>query len=84
MPEDNLKQLAEDAYLLASSYHTGNDEYLLEAVNQDGLNEDDKQAFRHFRMVEMVVALGDRAAALAGLDPQTDVWVPTDLKEMVG
>lgn len=79
---DTLKQLAEDAYLLASNFHTGNDEYLLENMGELPSHEID--AHREWRMIEMIVGLGDRACALAGLDPQNDVWVPDDLKNLVG
>lgn len=75
MAVDSLKQIAEDAFLLAANIREG------ESLGETEDDIDAREAERQWRIVELIVSLGERVADTAGLDI-SDVWIPDAVRDL--
>lgn len=83
MATDSLKEIAEDAYRLASYIRTGNDAELMGDVNLSEMDSEEEAAHREWRIIELIVGLGDRVVMLMGEDARTLIEIPPDVEDMV-
>lgn len=74
-PMESLKRIAEDAFLLAANIREG------ESLGETEDDIDAREAERQWRIVELVVSLGERVAETAGLD-MSDVWIPDAVRDL--
>lgn len=70
MTEDTLRRIAEDAFLLAAKLREG-ESLEEEAYLADSFDPEESEAMRQWRVVELVVNLGERIVNVAGLAPDT-------------
>lgn len=69
MTEDSLRQIAEDAFLLAYNITSG-----------DLGEELDKNITRDWRAMELIIEIGERICKVGGI---TNPWMPTELQKLV-
>lgn len=74
---DTLKKIAEDTLLLAANIRSGED---LEEHDDDDPKA--AAAMREWRIIELVVDIGERLARTAGFET-ADLWVPDAVQDIV-
>jgi hypothetical protein len=75
---DTLKQIAEDAFLLAAGIRDGDDQLIGDI---DTTGADDREAMREWRIIELIVGVGERICSTAGLGAG-QVWIPDVIQDM--
>lgn len=79
--DSTLRRIAEDAFLLAARIREG--ESLDESsYYTDGMDEQERESLRQWRIIELVVNLGERIVQTAGIEPST-VWTPTAVRDLL-
>ena len=66
---ETFRKIIEDTFLLASQIHAGED-------------LEETEHAREWRIMELVISIGERTARACGFD-QDDLWIPSDLEDVV-
>jgi hypothetical protein len=77
---DTIKRIVEDTFLTAANIHYGGD--FIDELYVDDPGSEWHGQVSTFRILEVVINLGERLAQLAGLHPD-DVWMPDDARHLI-